>query len=533
MNHDAKLLFVLTAAVSGWASLIGCAADASKDDSPFTPELAVAAGSRFWQPNDRRTFPASLAYPNEHGVSTTLNLGEEVDPRTHPFFQPLGPNGRACITCHQPADGMAISAATVQSRWRATRGRDPLFAAIDGSNCPDLPQQHASSHSLLLQRGLFRIARPWPPRAADGSVVTPEFTIEVVRDPPGCNIDPVFGLRSANPTVSVYRRTRPATNLKYPTTVGFAFDPKTGLPMVSDPETGQQTTGNLLADARARTLKAQALDALASHMQLYGDVDPLALQQIVAFETRLYSAQSSHAVAGNLTDEGAQGGPLALAQFAPAQLQSTATPIWSEFHPWKPADAGTAAADAGAAPADAGSALAEPVTAAQREMRLSIARGAVLFTTRTFLVVDSAGVTNIGFGNPVRNPCSFCHNMQHTGLDVAPGQVDLGTTNHPFANPLPDLPLFKLTCDPRFPPHPHLGPVVFTSDPGYALTTGKCVDIGKVTAQSMRGLAARAPYFSNGSAKTLRDVVDFYEDRYSIGLTEQEKQDLVHLMEAL
>jgi cytochrome c peroxidase len=75
--------------------------------------------------------------------------------------------------------------------------------------------------------------------------------------------------------------------------------------------------------------------------------------------------------------------------------------------------------------------------------------------------------------------------------------------------------------------------VIYTSDPGYALTTGRCADVGKITLQSMRGLAARAPYFSNGSAKTLRDVVDFYDRRYDIGYTEQEKQDLVNLMGAL
>ena len=49
----------------------------------------------------------------------------------------------------------------------------------------------------------------------------------------------------------------------------------------------------------------------------------------------------------------------------------------------------------------------------------------------------------------------------------------------------------------------------------------------------MRGLAARAPYFSNGSASTLREVVDFYDRRYDIGYTEQEKQDLVNLMSVL
>ena len=38
--------------------------------------------------------------------------------------------------------------------------------------------------------------------------------------------------------------------------------------------------------------------------------------------------------------------------------------------------------------------------------------------------------------------------------------------------------------------------------------------------QQFRGLAARAPYFSNGSAATLRDLVDFYDRRFNIGFTE-------------
>jgi len=49
----------------------------------------------------------------------------------------------------------------------------------------------------------------------------------------------------------------------------------------------------------------------------------------------------------------------------------------------------------------------------------------------------------------------------------------------------------------------------------------------------MRGLAARAPYFSNGSAADLRAVVDYYDRRYHIGYTEQEKRDLVNLMRSL
>ncbi len=74
---------------------------------------------------------------------------------------------------------------------------------------------------------------------------------------------------------------------------------------------------------------------------------------------------------------------------------------------------------------------------------------------------------------------------------------------------------------------------IMHTDPGYALTTGKCSDVGKITRQSMRGLAARAPYFANGSAADLRTVVDYYDRRYNIGYTPQESEDLVNLMSAL
>jgi len=49
----------------------------------------------------------------------------------------------------------------------------------------------------------------------------------------------------------------------------------------------------------------------------------------------------------------------------------------------------------------------------------------------------------------------------------------------------------------------------------------------------LRGLAARAPYFHNGFAATLPEVVDFYDSRFAIGFTAQEKSDLVAFLRAL
>ena len=78
-----------------------------------------------------------------------------------------------------------------------------------------------------------------------------------------------------------------------------------------------------------------------------------------------------------------------------------------------------------------------------------------------------------------------------------------------------------------------LGRSFRTNDPGLALISGKCADAGKVTVPQLRALAARAPYFHDGSAGTLPDGVDFYAKRFSIRLTDRDEQDLVSFLGAL
>jgi cytochrome c peroxidase len=72
-----------------------------------------------------------------------------------------------------------------------------------------------------------------------------------------------------------------------------------------------------------------------------------------------------------------------------------------------------------------------------------------------------------------------------------------------------------------------------TTDPGRALITGKWADIGKFKGPILRGLAARAPYFHNGSAAGLKEVIQFYNIRFSMGLTDAEQADLVAFLSAL
>ena len=49
----------------------------------------------------------------------------------------------------------------------------------------------------------------------------------------------------------------------------------------------------------------------------------------------------------------------------------------------------------------------------------------------------------------------------------------------------------------------------------------------------LRGLAARAPYLHHGSAATLSDVVEFYNQRFNLGFTDQQKSDLVEFLRTL
>jgi hypothetical protein len=282
--------------------------------------LAVQSVGLWWSPGSGAPLAATAAYENPYGRLSILNTAGPIDTKGHSFFEPIGSNGRACVTCHQPADAMSISAETIQERWRATNGKDPLFAAIDGKNCPDLPAGDPKSHSLLLNRGLIRVMLPWPPKAAAGSAVTPEFTIEVVRDPAGCNTSSVYGLNSPDSAISVYRRPRPVANLKYVTADNFGvgrFIGKNGQPTARDPETGRLVQMNMMADARELSLKTQARSAASDHLQVTQPLSAAQIEQILAFETQIYAAQTHHNEAGDLTEP---GGPPAFGPGHPRKI---------------------------------------------------------------------------------------------------------------------------------------------------------------------------------------------------------------------
>jgi cytochrome c peroxidase len=181
-------------------------------------------------------------------------------------------------------------------------------------------------------------------------------------------------------------------------------------------------------------------------------------------------------------------------------------------------------------------------SAAQAGFRASVMRGYEVFFNRPFWIRDSAHINTAGLGNPAKRTCVTCHNLQMVGTDATAGWGDLGTNNEPWADQslfspayaaAPQLPLFKIVCNHDARPHPFLGRIIYTHDPGRALISGKCYDVGSVVMGQLRGLAARAPYFANGSAEDLRAVVDFYDRRFNMGLSEQERLDLVNFLSVL
>lgn len=482
------------------------------------PERANAERG-WWAPGAGGTMPAEPAFANPTGKAAILNTSGPINTKGHPFFEALGTNGRACVTCHQPSDGMSLSAETVQQRWKATGGHDPLFAAVDGSNCPTLPQDRPQSHSLLLEKGLFRISLPWPPKRADGSTVEPEFKLEVVKDPTHCNLDPVYGLKSKDPHVSVYRRPRMTANLKYVTSsfsLSGRFDGKRGLPLAINPDTGKRVGLPIMSDARAPTLKDQAVDALFKHEQIGKTPDAAQLQKIVDYESQVFAAQTAHPLGGDLmaADAPPALGPRALAR-EPAIVAgfNWNNPVFLSFDTWRKPKPGD--------------------SRQQSEFRASAARGYDIFFQRPFWIRDVAWFNSIGMGNPYKRTCAICHSVHMTGNDISPGVMDIGVNNAPTADPRPDLPLFKITCRKDVEPHYYLGRTIYTYDPGRALISGKCVDVGSLVMQQMRSLSARAPYFSNGSAKDLRAVVDFYDRRFEMKMTEQDKVDLTNFLSVL
>src|SRR5258706_220998 len=108
--------------VLSWA-VLGCDQNPTVVSAASRPELSADKVGTMFLSSD------------PSGQIGTLSTTGTID-LTNPFFQSLGTNGRSCVTCHLQNNAFGLSAAAVQATFAATNGADPLFAAVDGANCP-------------------------------------------------------------------------------------------------------------------------------------------------------------------------------------------------------------------------------------------------------------------------------------------------------------------------------------------------------------------------------------------------------------
>jgi cytochrome c peroxidase len=434
---------------------------------------------------------------------------------SNPFFQSLGTNGRTCATCHNIAEDWNFTPADAQGRFAATNGTDPLFRPVDGSNCPNSPGVNntppaESAYSLLLSKGLIRIALPVPSNA--------QFTVKVVSDPYGCALTTDS---SGNQNLSMYRRPLPATNLGFLSAV--MFDGRETVAPLNNDSTFQ---ANLNTD-----LAHQAMDATLGHAQALSSPSSTVLQQIVAFELATFTAQQVDNLAGSLSAQGATGGPSALSTQAyyPGINDSLGgNPSGAAFDP----NVFTLFTAWGNLTAN------DPYVAA----RESIARGEALFNSAPLIITNVKGL-NDTLGLPaISGTCGTCHDTPDVGDHSFPVPLDIGisdvptSTKDPLAAALaqlnsPEVPVYALRCSTALGAPSNV--TIETTDPGRAMISGRCADIGKFKGPILRAVPAHAPYFQNGGADTLQQVVSFYNVRFQMNLSPNEMADLVNFLNSL
>src|ERR1700732_424301 len=390
MNRRQVLLAVAGLLVSGFTACGGTGSQPSTPTPPGTPS----------------TFKETS--PDPSGTVETFSQ-TQVD-NSNPFFTQLGTNNRTCNSCHVASDGWSITPVNLQQRFQSTQGTDPVFRVVDGANCPSTdvstPSAATAAYGQLLNIGLIRMTLPVPANA--------EFSIIAISDPYQCP-----ETTATNP--SLYRRPLPSTNLKF--------------------------LNGIMWDGREPDLKTQALDATMVHAAPTVPPTDAQLTQIVSLESSLFTAQSVDTLAGDLTAQGANGGPV----FLSTQAFSPGINSGAGFDP----NAFTLYANWASASGSNG--------AAQQ----SVARGEVLFNTFPIIISVVPGFNDVRGGGPVTGTCTTCHNTPNVGGDSSPDMMDIGTSS-----PQPNLPSYVIHCND--------GTQIATTDPGRAMGTGKCADLNKV-----------------------------------------------------
>jgi hypothetical protein len=446
-------------------------------------------------------------FADDFGTMQVFSTATAGIDSTNPFFKNLGTNGRTCNSCHKLENSLGISTARINALFTSSNGTDPIFRINDGSNAPTGFYANTStlsarqvSFSMLLNHGVIRVGQPIP--------ANPDYTLAAVQDP--------YFFASAS-ELSLFRRPLPSVNMAYSTHVMWDGRESEGRPAVRD------------------ALMNQANDATMGHAQRATALDSATRAAIADFQLKLFSAQikaksvGALDVAGCVTDptgaecDKARGGAKNLSTVI------NGTPGSEEEGPFGPFAIGIN--DPFAAgfknisftvyePWESAGLPADGTTLTKN--RGEIGDGENIFYTKPINITGVAGLNDALGQTVVHGFCTTCHNTPDVGTHSRPRFFDTGVADASGANPLftSDFPIytFRRKSD------------LFqrsVTDPGLAIRTGKFSDLGRFKVPSLRGLGARSPYFHNGSAKTLNDVMNFYNQRFNIGFTADEIRKVV------
>ena len=437
--------------------------------------------------NDTRVENNTM-FPNALGASATFSTQGFID-KNNEFFQSLGTNDRSCVTCHQMEEGWSVTPKGIQKRFNNIAGMDPIFRINDGSNSPKAKVStltaRRSAYSILLNKGLFRIGLKMP-NDAEFELINVSNPYESVAPK---DINAFFEF-------SLFRRPLPATNLKFLSTVMWD---------------GRET---LSGQTIQENLSNQVNNATTGHAQ-GNNLTLLQQKHIVDFETALFTAQVLDINAKALTIPNATGD---LTNLSEQVFYTGINDFLGDSKTAQPHDAKIFNLYDG---------LNDLITHNPTDVRAAIARGQHLFNTKPISISGVAGVNNAPeFGNAsmIVGTCGTCHDTPNAGSHSVSIFVNLGISD--ASRRTGDMPLYtlrnKTTAD-----------IVKTTDLGRGLSTGKWQDIGRFKVPTLRGLASRSPYFHNGMAKELGDVIDFYDRRFNIGFDNRERMDLILFLRTL
>jgi hypothetical protein len=361
---------------------------------------------------------------------------------------------------------------------------------------------------LLLSKGLIRVGLTLP--------ATRDFDVKIVLDPyQGTGANPPINQTvpaTASPMLSFYRRPLLSANTRFIAAVMWDGREATVPALPTNPGAGDGVQASEVGAPVRSNMLVQSNDATRGHAEGLVDLTADQRASIVDFQMNLVVAQERDNVAGALNLAGATGGPQAL------RTQQTFFGI-NDSHGGNPF--GTAFNPSAMTMYNAWAGL---TGSAQNDRRATIARGQQIFNTKTIRISGVRGVNDALGVATLNGTCTTCHSHPNVGnhTDILP--LDLGISNPAEGDNV--LPVFRVT-------NRATGAAEEVTDLGRAVLTGRFADLGKQKGPTLRGLASRAPYFHNGAADSIDEVISFYDRRFHIGFTSQEVTDLKAFLQAL